>query len=138
MERPQEIKLLAPRQSRAGAVADPIAQDWRDVTKMPRVACTEGGYVKVYYGGEAAAQLQQRASARLPSNLRLRGHRRALMFFVSTSASNSTTHFDETPSVLYCLCGERTVWLAPPEAKRKLGLRARVDGPLASETSTGA
>ena len=138
MERPQEIKLLAPRQSRAGAVADPIAQDWRDVTKMPRVACTEGGYVKVYYGGEAAAQLQQRASARLPSNLRLRGHRRALMFFVSTSASNSTTNFDETPFVLYCLCGERTVWLAPPEAKRKLGLRARVDGPLASETSTGA
>lgn len=123
-ERPQEIKLLAPRLPRAGA-ANPLSHAWRDVTEHPDVARAEGGYVKVYYGGEAAARLQQRMRARLPTNLRLRGHRRALMFFVSVSASNSTVHFDDTPSVLTCLCGERTVWLAPPEAKRRLGLRAR-------------
>ena len=123
-DRPQEVKVLAPRQ-RVGAAANPIAHTWRDVTKSPRDACVEGGYVKVYYGGKAAMRMQTRGSARLPSNLRLRGHKRALMFFVSVSDSNSTTHYDDTPSVLYCLCGERTVWLAPPEAKHKLGLRAR-------------
>eukprot|EP00966_Prymnesium_polylepis_P130497 3018410-Prymnesium_polylepis.1 len=96
-------------------VASPLSQKWRSITENPSVACSEGAYVKVYYGGDAAAQLQEHVRARLPTNLKLRGHRRSLMFFVSVSESNSFTHFDQTPSVLVCLCGTRTVWLAPPE-----------------------
>lgn len=67
--------------------------------------------VKVSYGGDAAAQLREHVRARLPINLKLRGHKRSLMFFASVSESNSSTHFDQTPSVLVCLCGTRTVWL---------------------------
>ena len=65
----------------------------------------------------------------VPANLCLRGHRRSLIFFVSISESNSTTHFDRTPSVLVCLCGTRTVWLAPPEVKARCGLRHRAGYP---------
>lgn len=72
-----------------------------------------------------------RAGARLPANLRLRGHARSLMFFVSMAASNSSTHFDDTPSVLTCLSGTRTVWLAPPEVQKLCSLAHR---PQASST----
>jgi hypothetical protein len=124
LEQPQEIQILASRRPGSRA-ANPLTQQWRKVTEDPSIACTEGTYVKVYYGGEAAARLQERARARLPANLSLRGHRRSLMLFVSASESNSTTHFDETPSVLVCLCGTRTVWLAPFEVAERCGLRHR-------------
>jgi hypothetical protein len=128
LQRPQEVMLLASRRVRA-RTANPLSQRWQNVTADPSVACSQGAYVKVYYGGDAAARLQARARARLPANLCLRGHRRSLMFFVSVSESNSTTHFDETPSVLVCLCGTRTVWLAPPEVKERCGLRSRAGYP---------
>jgi hypothetical protein len=128
LERPQEVQLLASRRS-GSRVANPISQPWRNITANPSVACSQGAYVKIYYGGDAAARLQKRVRARLPANLCLRGHRRSLMFFVSISESNSTTHFDRTPSVLVCLCGTRTVWLAPPEVKARCGLRHRAGYP---------
>ena len=128
LERPQEVQLLASRRSGSRA-ANPISQQWRNITANPSVACSQGAYVKIYYGGDAAARLQERVRARLPTNLCLRGHRRSLMFFVSISESNSTTHFDRTPSVLVCLCGTRTVWLAPPEVKGRCGLSSRAGYP---------
>mmetsp|Transcript_31689 Transcript_31689/g.86676 ORF Transcript_31689/g.86676 Transcript_31689/m.86676 type:complete len:209 (+) Transcript_31689:521-1147(+) len=128
LARPQEVKLLSLHRS-GSPVANPLSQQWRNITADPSIACTLGAYMKVYFGGDAAAQLQERVRARLPTGLKLRGHRRSLMFFVSVSESNSTAHFDQTPSVLICLCGTRTVWLAPPQVKERCGLSSRAGYP---------
>lgn len=120
--RPAKIMVIASRRSGARA-ANPMTQEWQDITSTPRVACSSAAYVKVYYGGDDAAKLEKLINPRLPTNLSLRGNGRSLMFFVSVTESNSKVHFDETPSVLIVLCGTRTVWLAPHEVKEKCGLQ---------------
>jgi hypothetical protein len=118
---PVMIKVLAPQTVGSGGKR-PWDYEWEDITHDPSCALTKACYLQVYYGGDDAKQLQERARARLPASLILRGHQKSLINFVSLTPSYSGTHFDGTPSVLVCLAKTREVWLAPPHVKKACSL----------------
>ena len=120
--RPEEITVIAPKAAAAKRYR-PWSLDWQVITDNPRRALTDAGYLQVYYGGESALRLYRATRARLPANLMLRMHSRSLIFFVSLTDSFSGVHFDDTPSVLLCLAGNREIWVAPPGLKRACALR---------------
>ena len=123
---PTGINLLAERAPGDGSRADPLKCEWSQVTEGNLWAAAtqaNAGYVQVYYGGKHAAALVAAARARLPPNLALRGHSRSLIVFASLDNTTSSTHLDETASVLVCMSAEaRRVWIAPNRVAAECGL----------------
>ena len=81
----------------------------------------EAAYFMIFYGNQVATEVLQSGCPRgcIPACAQLTRMNRSLIVFVSCTPTFSGTHRDETPSLLHCVSGTKTVFLCPPDTHDK-------------------
>eukprot|EP01046_Picozoa_sp_COSAG06_P007691 COSAG06_NODE_379_length_16608_cov_83.792477_12_plen_508_part_00 len=76
-------------------------------------------YSQVYFGKDTAAEVLSAAlpwpGGFMPDGAEVKEIDRSVIAFLSSRATTSGTHRDQTPSILYCVWGTKAVYIAPPD-----------------------